>query len=335
MDFIIASITSYLPIIFVFIIGFVVFAYVVLDGYDLGVGMLLNFTDKEHQDIMLASIKPFWDANETWLVLAAGVLMVAFPNAQGFIFEKLYIPTGIMLGGLILRGAAFDFRDKIPKYQKHITMIFSISSLLVALSQGYMLGFYIMGLEWSVVSIVFSLVSGLFLSAAYSMLGAGWLIIKTSDEMQLKSIQWMKKSLWISLFGLLCASIVSPLVSDRIFDKWFSLPHVILLPIIPICIILALYLIRHFLSLIMSGQDKYCHIPFFGAVLIFIFGFISLAYSFFPYIIPDQMDIYQAFGNTKSLLIVLAGVAVVLPCIIIYTIFVYRVFYGKVEKLSY
>jgi len=173
-----------LPLIFAALMGASILLYVVLDGFDLGVGLLFPFATEPERDRMIASIGPFWDANETWLVLAIGLLLVAFPTAHGTILTALYLPVAVMLIGLILRGVAFEFRAKAPLgHKKPWDTAFWAGSLMTSLSQGFMLGIYIMGLEWSLATMAFATLTAGALTVAYSFIGAGWVIFKTDGAL--------------------------------------------------------------------------------------------------------------------------------------------------------
>ena len=197
---------DWLPVVFTGLMGLSMLLYVVLDGYDLGVGMLLRQADDAQKDTMIASIGPFWDANETWLVLGVGLLLVAFPMAHGAILGALYLPVTFMLIGLILRGVAFDFRVKVHAQHKPMwNVAFYAGSLLAALSQGFMLGLYITGLKYNLIGVVFGMVIALCLVAGYMLLGAGWLIIKTEGELRARAIAWAQRSLWFTGLGIVAA----------------------------------------------------------------------------------------------------------------------------------
>jgi cytochrome d ubiquinol oxidase subunit II len=326
----------WLPIAFVLLLGLSILLYVILDGYDLGVGILLLDATPEQKDQMIASIGPFWDANETWLVLAVGILLVAFPIAHGKILSALYLPVAIMVIGLILRGVAFDFRAKVHVQHKHRwDQIFFAGSLMTSLTQGYILGMYIVGFKYGLIEILFSITTAICLAAGYAFIGACWLIMKTSDALQNKAIRWARIGLWLTALGLIIVSIATPLVNKTIFEKWFSLPNFFLLMPIPIItgvLIAGLALLLHHLP---QPNDKWSWTPFIGAISVFILGFHGLAYSFYPYIIPEKMTIWAAASAPESLMIIFIGAIVVLPCIIGYTIFSYRVFWGKVRELRY
>ena len=326
----------WLAIIFMGLLGLSILIYVILDGYDLGVGILMHFASDEDKDTMIASIGPFWDANETWLVLGIGILLVAFPAAHGIILSTLYIPTFIMLGGLILRGVSFDFRAKVKTTQKYIwDTAFSLGSLIVALSQGYMLGSYITGFKHTVYAELFNVLVAVCLVSGYSYVGAAWLIMKTEGTLQKHAVNWARSALIGTTIGMVIVSAATPLMSERIFHRWFTLKHFLLLLPIPLMtagVIAGLILV---LKELPRPSDKYCWIPFAGAIILFILGFHGLAYSFFPFIIPDKLTIWNAASAPESLSVILLGVMVVLPCILTYTFFVYRIFGGKVQKLSY
>ena len=218
---------EFLPLIFMAVMGLALLAYVVLDGYDLGVGLLLPLGDEVQKDTMVSSIGPFWDANETWLVLGVGVLLVAFPKAHGLVLQALYLPAAIMIVGLILRGVAFDFRVKAPtKYLPFWNRAFFAGSLAASASQGWMLGSYITGFDTGVLGLLFSLGIAITLPAAYLLLGAGWLIMKTDGELQQKAVRWARRALWPMGVALLAISVATPLVSPAVFEKWFGLPQI-------------------------------------------------------------------------------------------------------------
>jgi cytochrome d ubiquinol oxidase subunit II len=327
---------QWLPLTFMLLMALAMLAYVILDGYDLGVGIWMAGATDEEKDKMIASIGPFWDANETWLVLGIGILLVAFPAAHGVILTALYLPVALMLGGLILRGVAFDFRAKAKAHHKHWwNKSFSAGSWLATLAQGYMLGLYIVGFERSLSAAVFALLIGPCLAAGYGLLGAAWLIMKTEGILQRKAIRWARFSLWGTAAGLTLVSIATPLVSERIFDKWFALPEFLLLLPIPLVTAVLIILLEVALRKLPRPGDRYSWIPLAGGVGLFILGFHGLAYSFFPYIVPEKMTIWEAASAPESLLIILVGASIVLPFIVMYTVFVYRIFRGKVKELRY
>ncbi len=328
---------SYLaPLLFMAVMGLALLIYVILDGYDLGVGMLLPWAADDEKDVMISSIGPFWDANETWLVLGVGVLLTAFPQAHGVVLTALYLPVAIMLIGLILRGVAFDFRVKAHINHKPFwNRIFTIGSYVMSISQGWMLGSYITGFGESWLALAFSAGIAITLPAAYAMLGAGWLIMKTSDSLQAKAAMWGQRVLWPMGIALLGISLATPLVSATVFAKWFAFPEIFALLPIPLACTAAFFAIRHVLITPKVVQAGYGWLVFGGTVLIFVMAFFGLAYSLFPYIVIDRISVWQAASATESLTILFIGVAITLPAIIGYTVFMYRVFWGKARELSY
>jgi cytochrome bd ubiquinol oxidase subunit II len=331
---------DWLPVIFMAVMGLAMLAYVVLDGYDLGVGILLRRASPADKDVMISSIGPFWDANETWLVLGVGILLTCFPAAHGIILGAVYFPVALMLMGLILRGVAFDFRAKAQAdHQPLWNAAFYTGSLLAALSQGWMLGSYILGFHNSWAANAFSALIALCLVAGYSLLGACWLVMKTQGDLQLRAVRWARGSLWFTAIGIAAVSLATPWVSQVIFDKWFSLPYAVLLAPIPLATALLFFITQRSLSRLPTRLEQSNHygdwVPFACAVGIFCLAFYGLAYSLFPYLVVERMTVWQAASAPESLRIIFAGAAVVLPVIVGYTVFSYRVFRGKARTLSY
>ncbi len=328
---------SFLPTIFAILLGLSVLIYVILDGYDLGVGILMFKTNKQEKDLMISSIGPFWDANETWLVLSIGILLVAFPKSYGEILTNLYLPTTIMLIGLILRGVAFDFRSKAKDHHQDIwDFTFSIGSLLTSFMQGFMLGSYILGFNNAVYAWFFNITCGICLCFGYCLLGSSWLILKTEKNLQEKAIKFAIISLYFTIFAMIIISIITPLTSDRIFDKWFSLPNIFYLTPMPIVACLLSYFLYCLLKKMPLHQDKYSYLPMLLTISIFIVCFLGIAYSFYPFIVPEKILIQATEISHKSLLIIFIGTIIILPCIIAYTIFSYWIFRGKItDKLKY
>ncbi|MCK0151489.1 cytochrome d ubiquinol oxidase subunit II [Marivita sp. S6314] len=327
---------TWLPLAFAGLLGASILIYVVLDGFDLGVGVLFPFAEPEEKDRMVASIGPFWDANETWLVLAIGILLVAFPTAHGTILTALYLPVAIMLIGLILRGVSFEFRVKAPaQYKKSWDNAFYIGSMMTSLSQGYMLGMYIMGLQVTAFTLAFSAITAVFLTVAYSFIGATWLILKTDGALQQKAVEWSKGGIWGLVLGLGAVSLASPWVSPRIFDKWFSIPEFFLLLPLPLMSGALIVLLWIALRRLPTSDDSFAWFPFAATIVLFILGFFGMAYSFYPFIVPEQLTIYEAASAPESLFIILIGTVFVLPMILGYTALAYTVFRGKATTLSY
>ncbi|MFM2041431.1 MAG: hypothetical protein RLY86_7 [Pseudomonadota bacterium] len=326
----------WLPVVFAALMGVSILAYVVLDGYDLGVGILMGDADDAQRDRMIASIGPFWDANETWLVLAVGLLLVAFPMAHGMILSHLYLPVAVLLLGLILRGVSFEFRAKTDGgQQRWWNRAFIGGSLLAALAQGYMLGVYILGLETGWAAMAFGLLTGVCLAAGYAFIGAAWLILKTEGDVQAKAVAWARHSLGLAALGMVAVSLATPLVSDRIAAKWFELPNLFLLAPIPLMTVGLFATVWFALTRLPNAKDRWAWVPFAGAVGIFMLGFHGLAYSFYPYVVPEKLTVWDAAAAPESLMIIFVGTCVVLPVIVGYTIFAYRVFRGKAGELRY
>lgn len=326
----------WLPVIFVSLMGFAILAYAILDGYDLGVGILLPLDNEQQRDIMIASIGPFWDANETWLVLAVGLLLIAFPSAHSVVLFHLYIPALFMLIGLILRGVAFDFRAKVSVGHKFTwDCVFKAGSLLTTLSQGYMLGLYVMGFRTDWEAQLFTLLSCIGVTAAYSLIGATWLILKTEADLQLRAIAWAKIALRITAVGIIAVCLVNPMVNAGVFDQWFTYPRVMFVLLIPILCVVAFVGLYFLLNRLPRQGDAYAWLPMILVVSIFTLSFIGLGFSFYPYIVPNQLTIWQAASAPESLKFILVGSLVVIPTILAYTIFAYRIFRGKATALKY
>ncbi len=328
--------TVWLPFVFAALMGVSILIYVVLDGFDLGVGILFPFADDNEKDRMIASIGPFWDANETWLVLAVGLLLVAFPAAHGEILTALYLPVTIMLIGLILRGVAFEFRAKAPAPHKDAwNTAFFAGSLMTSLSQGFMLGMYIMGLEWSWAHAGFGLLTAVFLTVGYSFIGATWVIHKTDEYLQRKAVDWAKGGIWGLVLGIAAISLATPYVSDRIFDKWFSWPSFLYLSPLPTLSGILVVWLWWMLRRMPFYGDRRSWLPFAAATALWVMAFGGMAYSFYPYVVPEKLTIYDAASAPESLFIILIGTCIVLPTIMAYTVLAYTIFRGKATELRY
>jgi cytochrome bd ubiquinol oxidase subunit II len=333
-----------LPIIFMMIMGLSMLIYVILDGYDLGIGILLKSkkTRQAHGDLMIATIAPFWDANETWLVLGVGILLTCFPQAHGVILSQLYLPTAIMLLGLILRGAAFDFRVKAKSQWRNLwDAAFSGGSFIASGAQGWMLGAYILGFDHTQgYYYYFCALISICLIFTYRLLGACWLIIKSVDDVQQKAIVWARQSvIWLAL-GILAISLATPMISQQVFDKWFSLPNFILLLPIPFLTIILLALLifqltqaQNQIKLGIKLKKSQEVLPFMLSILVLMLAFYGLAYSIFPYIVPFKMDIWQAAASQEALEMIFYGAAIVVPMILAYTIYSYSIFKGKMTEI--
>jgi cytochrome d ubiquinol oxidase subunit II len=330
------SMETMLPLIFMAIMGVSLLLYVILDGYDLGIGMLLPLGTAAEKDTMIAAIGPFWDANETWLVLGVGVLLIAFPEAHGLVLTSLYLPVTIMLFGLILRGVSFDFRVKAAVEQRRMwNRAFALGSFVAATAQGWMLGSYVTGLDQSAVNFAFSALIAITLPALYVVLGAGWLLLKTEGALFEKAIRWGRNAMPAMGLALLGVSVSTPIMSETIAAKWFSLPEFIGLAPIPLATVVAFAAVYWVLYRPEIAQAGYAWLVMAGTVLVCVMAALGLAYSLYPYVVLDRLTVWEAAASTASLTFVLVGVALVLPFTFAYTVFVYRVFRGKATTLSY
>lgn len=320
----------WLPFVFAALMGFSILIYVILDGYDLGVGILFLVAEEEEQNVMISSIGPFWDANETWLVLAVGLLLVAFPIAHGIILSALYLPVVLLLMGLIMRGVAFEFRVKAhAKWKRLWNRTFFAGSVIAALAQGYMLGLYVLGLELTWTHFAFGCLTAVCVAAGYAMLGGAWLVLKTEGDLQKKAANWSRVGLVASAIGFGAISLASPWASPRIFEKWFTWPEIALLAPLPLvagAVFLGLFIL---LGKVPFERDRWSWTPFAGGAAIFLLAFAGLAYSFYPFVVPDQLTIYEAASAPDSLMIILVGAVVVVPVIASYSVLSYWIFRGK------
>lgn len=325
-----------LPLVFMAAMGLALLIYVILDGYDLGIGMLLPLGDEAEKDAMIASIGPFWDANETWLVLGVGLLLVAFPDAHGLVLTSLYLPVTIMLVGLILRGVSFDFRVKADVRQAHLwNGAFAAGSFIAAAAQGWMLGSYVTGLAPSPVNTAFSILIALTLPALYIVLGAAWLLIKTEGALFGKALRWGRNAMPAMGLALVAISIATPLVSPTIAAKWFTLPNFIGLAPIPLITAVAFGAVFWIFTHGGAARAGYAWIALAGTVLISVVATLGLAYSLYPYVVIDRLTVWEAAADDSSLVFVGIGAALVLPFTVAYTILVYRIFRGKATTLTY
>jgi len=325
-----------LPLIFTALMGLAVLIYVVLDGFDLGVGILLRGADDADKDMMIASIGPFWDANETWLVLGVGLLLVAFPMAHGAILGALYLPVATMLIALIMRGVAFDFRAKAHPDRKPLwNTVFWSGSLLASFSQGFMLGAYILGFRYDWAGLLFATFIGVALCAGYALLGAGWLLMKSEGALYERAGHWGYRALWLTGLGIAAVSLATPAISPQTFDKWFSLPNFYYLLPIPVLTAILFALAERSLRRLQQGNPARPWVPFAATVGIFVLAFGGLAYSLFPYLVIDRITLWEAAAAPESLMIMLIGTSITLPVIVGYTVYSYWVFWGRSRKLTY
>jgi cytochrome bd ubiquinol oxidase subunit II len=326
----------WLPVIWVALLGVAVALYVVLDGFDLGIGILFPASPEEtYRDQMMNSVAPFWDGNETWLVLGGGGLLVAFPLAYSIIMPAVYLPVIIMLLALVFRGVAFEFRWVAKPHHQLWDIAFAGGSITAAFMQGVILGALLHGIEvrdnayaggtfdWLS---FFSLLTGFAVLAGYGLLGATWLVMKTDGAVQLRAREQAKRLLPVVLVALAVVSLWTPLAIPRIFERWFTMPNFLLLSPIPL---LTAYAAWSCWSGLHSSNHEVK--PFVSTIALFLLGFVGLAISNLPLIVPPSIDVWQAAAHPSSQLFMLIGTVVLLPIILAYTIFVYYTFRGKVR----
>jgi len=324
-----------LALIWAGIIAFAVLVYVILDGFDLGVGILFPFakSDKD-RDVMMNSVAPVWDGNETWLVMGGGGLFAVFPLAYAVIMPALYMPIILMLLALVFRGVAFEYRWRTTRWRRVWDVAFTGGSTVAAFCQGIALGALVQGIEvenrayaggWWDWLTPFSVLTGVALVVGYGLLGATWLVMKTENGLQRQSRRqaWWLGAGTFALIGLV--SILTPFQDAVYFERWFSLPAAAFSMLVPVLLfIAALYLFRGLLD----GSDA---TPFLAALALFVVSFIGIGISFYPNIVPPALSIREAAAPDSSLLFALVGTVVLVPLILAYTAYAYWVFRGKVD----
>jgi cytochrome bd ubiquinol oxidase subunit II len=322
-----------LPLTWFCLIGVAIFLYVLLDGFDLGIGVLFPFAPTDQcRDRMMNSIAPFWDANETWLVLGGGGLFAAFPLAYAILMPALYIPVILMLLGLIFRGVAFEFRFKATQSRRLWDYSFHFGSLLAALMQGMILGAFVRGFQTEGRSFAggaldwlnaYSVMTGIALVFGYALLGATWLVMKTDEVTQ----EWARRSasyvlVYVGLF-IVIVSVSMPIMNPGVMKLWFSSPmffYLLPMPVVTACLFVQIW--RD-----LRGASEYR--PFFMSLLVFLMGYIGLIVSVWPWIVPFNVTFRQAAAAGPSQSLLLVGAAIMLPVVLAYTAFCYYLFRGK------
>ena len=326
----------YLPVIWAALIGVAVALYVILDGFDLGLGILFPaFPQERHRDLMVNTVAPFWDGNETWLVLGGGGLLMAFPHAYAVIMPALYIPVILMLLALVFRGVAFEFRWVARTSKVWWDRAFWLGSTLAAFFQGVILGGLIQGItvangefaggpfDWAT---SFSVLCGLGVVAGYALLAATWLLIRTEGEVHERA-RGLARMLLLAVLGFMAVvSLWTPIASERIAARWFSLPNILYLWPIPLITALVAWACWRWLE---AGREVP---PFLAAIGLFLLGYLGLVISWYPYIVPPTLTVWDTAAVPASQIFSLIGVLVMLPIILGYFVFIYWLFRGKVRE---
>jgi cytochrome bd ubiquinol oxidase subunit II len=325
----------YLPVIWAALIGTAVAMYVVLDGFDLGLGILFPFAKSEvERDQMMRSIAPFWDGNETWLVLGGAGLLVAFPTAYAIIMPAFYLPVIVMLLSLVFRGVAFEFR-LVSHSKVWWNFAFVAGSTLAAFSQGVILGALIQGVrvengafagghfDWAT---PFACLCGIALIAGYALLGSTWLIMKTEGAVAERARGHAKICLLLVLGFMAVVSLWTPLSIPRIAERWFSLPNFYFLWPVPTITGLIAY------GLWRSIEARRDVLPFVASIALFLLGYLGLVISSYPYLVPPSLTVWQTAAAPSSQIFMLIGTLFLLPIILGYVVFIYWVFRGKVRE---
>ncbi|MBO9724123.1 MAG: cytochrome d ubiquinol oxidase subunit II [Novosphingobium sp.] len=321
------------------ILAFAIFAYVVMDGFDLGIGILFPTLEVgDERDQAMNSIAPVWDGNETWLVLGGGGLMAAFPLAYAVILPATYPLVIAMVLGLIFRGVAFEFRWRDPDHRAFWDIAFSLGSIVATLAQGIMLGAVLQGihidgrayaggtLDWLT---PFSMLTGLSLLAGYALLGASWLIGKSHGSLQEHARKWAFRLGVLTLAGMAAVSIATPFLAIDYWQRWFRMPGVLFTAQVPLATLVVSGL---FFWSLRKGRER---LPFLLTLLLFALGFVGLGISMFPYVVPRALTIWDTAAPAGSQIFMLVGTVFILPLIISYTAWAYYVFRGKAATEGY
>jgi cytochrome d ubiquinol oxidase subunit II len=324
-----------LPFIWAGLIAFAVLAYVLLDGFDLGVGILFPLVPGEaNRDLAMNSVAPVWDGNETWLVLGGGGLFAVFPLAYAVVMPALYAPIIAMLLALIFRGVAFEFRWRTRRAKRLWDFSFFGGSLVATFAQGVALGALVQGIavegrayaggHWDWLS-PFSLLTGTALVVGYALLGATWLVMKTEGDLRRLAARaaWATGGGTLALIGLV--SLITPFLKPAYLARWFGMPNVLFTVWVPMLILVAAWI---FVRGLREGHDTW---PFLAAQATFVLCFAGIGISFYPFMVPTSLTIWQAAAPDTSLAFLLAGAVVLLPMILAYTAYAYWVFRGKVD----
>jgi cytochrome d ubiquinol oxidase subunit II len=321
------------------IIAFAVFAYVVMDGFDLGIGILFPLFDNEQdRGTLMNSVAPVWDGNETWLVMGGGGLMAAFPLAYAVLIPALYAPLIAMLLGLIFRGVAFEFRWRTQRGRKHWDRCFWIGSTVAAFMQGVALGAVLQGIRvegrhyaggwWDWFS-PFSVLTGLALVAGYATLGATWIIMKTEGTLQQRAFRLSLRAGIALIVGITAVSAATPWLQHRYYQRWFTFPNILITSQVPLLVLITVVLF------LIALRRRWERLPFVLTLALFALGYVGLGVSIYPYLVPESISITDAAAPAISQRFMLVGTAILIPVILAYTAHAYWVFRGKVGAAGY
>ena len=331
-----AGAVYWLPVITAAVIGVAVAMYVVMDGFDLGVGILFPFFAQESErDQMMNSVAPFWDGNETWLVLGGNGLFVAFPLAYSIIAPALYVPLFTMLLALVLRGVAFEFRWIAKPHHEKWDVAFAAGSTIAAFAQGVMVGGLLTGIkvehgqfsgsafDWLT---PFSLMCGFGLVIGYALLGACWLTMKMSGELEAKARKFASPLLAGLVALIALVSVWTPLEHPFVAQRWFAWPNLLYLS--PVPLITAVFVFMCWRGMRAGHPTQ----AFYSAVSLFVVSFLGLIISMYPYLVPTSLTLWQAAASVESQMFLFIGTVILIPFILGYTVFVYYTFRGKVRE---
>ncbi len=317
------------------LIAFAVLAYVILDGFDLGVGILFPFMrGEESKDLAMNTVAPVWDGNETWLVLGGGGLFAVFPLAYAVVMPALYVPIIVMLLALVFRGVAFEFRWRTKRAKFLWDISFTFGSIMAAFAQGVALGALVQGItvegrayaggNWDWLT-PFSILTGVALVAGYALMGATWLVMKTDGPVRqaARTLAVWTGAATLALVGVV--SLITPFLNPLYLDRWFTFPNALFSVIVPAAILVAAFI---FVRGLRENRDAW---PFLATIALFVLSFIGLGISFYPYMVPPSLTIWDVAAPDESLWFLLVGTLVLVPMILIYTGYAYWVFRGKVD----
>ncbi|MDQ0302849.1 cytochrome d ubiquinol oxidase subunit II [Ancylobacter polymorphus] len=326
----------YLPVIWSLLLAVAIAMYVVLDGFDLGMGILFPFAASEtEKDQMMSSVAPFWDGNETWLILGGGGLLVAFPLAYSIVMPALYLPVIFMLLALVFRGVAFEFRHVADTSRFLWNIAFAGGSTLAAFFQGVLLGGFVQGikvennafaggpLDWLT---PFALLCGVGVVAGYALIGCVWLVMKTDGAAAARARARAKLLLPAVLVFMGIVSLWTPIAFPRIAERWFTTPNLFYLAPVPLLTLVLAYAVWRWLE---KGHDN---LPFFGVIGLFLLGYVGIGVSIFPYLVPPSLTVWETAAAPASQVFMLIGTIFMLPVILGYIAFVYWLFRGKVRE---